>query len=87
MEIGRRRKSSDRERRHSSRSSGQSTVITKGKPVHLSRPVKKLYPPEIRSKREGTRTKSTRNQVLTRNAPPRSAALDSTWKMQLMLDS
>ncbi|XP_044171892.1 uncharacterized protein LOC122956294 [Acropora millepora] len=68
----------------------QVRVITKGKPVHLSRPVQKLYPLEIRSKGEGTRTKSTRNQVVevpTRNAPRRSAALDSTWKTKLMLDS
>ena len=28
-------------------------VVTKGKPTHLSRPVQKLYPLEIRSKREG----------------------------------
>ena len=68
----------------------QVRVITKGKPVHLSRPVQKLYPLEIRSKGEGTRTRSTRNQVVevpTRNSPRRSAALDSTWKTQLMLDS
>ena len=68
----------------------QVRVITKGKPVHLSRPVQKLYPLEIRSKGEGTQTKSTRNQIVevpTRNAPRRSAALDSTWKTQLMLDS
>ena len=61
-----------------------------GKPVHLSRPVQKLYPLEIRSKGEGKRNKSTRNQVVevpTRNAPRRSAALDSTWKTLLMLDS
>ena len=65
-------------------------VETKGKPVHLSRPVQKLYPLEIRSKGEGKRNKSTRNQVVevpTRNAPRRSAALDSTWKTLLMLDS
>ena len=30
-------------------------VITKGKPVHLSRPVQKLYPLEIRSEGEGQR--------------------------------
>jgi len=68
----------------------QVRVITKGKPAHLSRPVQKLYPLEIRSKGEGTRTKSTRNGVIevpTRNAPRRSAPLYSTWKTQLMLDS
>ena len=68
----------------------QVRVITKGKPVHLSRPVQKLYPLEIRSEGEGTRTRNTRNQVVevpTRNTPCRSAALDSTWKTQLMLDS
>ncbi|XP_067025655.1 uncharacterized protein [Acropora muricata] len=68
----------------------QVRVITKGKPVHLSRPVQKVYPLEIRSKGEGARNKSTRNQVVevpTRHAPRRSAALDSTWKTQLMLDS
>lgn len=65
-------------------------VITKGKPVHLSRPVQKLYPLEIRSEGEGrrksiARNKSTRNP--TRKVPRRKAALNSRCKSQLMLDS
>ena len=65
-------------------------VITKGKPVHLSRPVQKLYPLEIRSEGEETRTNNARSQVAevpTRTSLRRNAALDSRWKTQLMLDS
>ena len=65
-------------------------VITKGKPVHLSRPVQKLYPLEVRSEGEGHRETGARNRDTgnpTRNVPRRNAALNSRCKSQLMLDS
>ena len=65
-------------------------VVTKGKPIRLSRPVQKLYPLEFRSEGEGIRalTERSRNtEISTRRVPPRNAALDSTWKSRLMLDS
>lgn len=65
-------------------------VITKGKPIVLSRPVQKLYPIEVRSKGEGTRTRVTHDQIAenpTRNIPRRNAAIDARWKSRLMLDS
>ena len=65
-------------------------VITKGKPVHLSRPVQKLYPLEFRSEGEGTRTPCVHNrnkEILTRKIPTRNAALDSRCKSRIMLDS
>ena len=65
-------------------------VITKGKPVHLSRPVQKLYPLEVRSEGEGHRETGARNKDTgnpTRNVPRRNAALNSRCKSQLMLDS
>ena len=55
-------------------------VVTKGKPVHLSRPVQKLYPFKIRSEGEVTQTSNVCIQALetpTRNVPPRSTALDT----------
>ena len=65
-------------------------VVTKGKPTHLSRPVQKLYPLEIRSKGEGlshmeNSVRATENP--TRTVPRRNAAIDSRWKSHLMLDS
>ena len=65
-------------------------VVTKGKPIRLSRPVQKLYPLEFRSEGEGIRALTERNwnaEVPTRRVPPRNAALDSSWKSRLMLDS
>ena len=65
-------------------------VVTKGKPIRLSRPVQKLYPLEFRSEGEGIRALTERNrntEIPTRKVPPRNAALDSTWKSRLMLDS
>ena len=65
-------------------------VITKGKPVRLSRPVQRLYPLEFRSEGEGTRTTCDRNrntEIPTRKIPPRKAALDSRCKSRIMLDS
>ena len=65
-------------------------TVTKGKPVHLSRPVQKLYPLEVRSERERTKTNNLCNRSLenpTRKVPRRNAAPDARWKSQLMLDS
>ena len=65
-------------------------VITKGKPVRLSRPVQKLCPLEFRSEGEGTWTTCDRNrntEIPTRKIPPRKAALDSRCKSRIMLDS
>lgn len=68
-------------------------VVTKGKPTHLSRPVQKLYPLEIKSKGEGlpptdsSVQKSREVENPTRIIPRRNAALDSRWKSRLMLDS
>ena len=69
------------------------TVVTKGKPTHLSRPVQKLYPLEIKSKGERSshvdssekRRRTVENP--TRTVPRRSAALDSRWKSRLIVDS
>ena len=64
-------------------------VITNGKPVHLSRPVQKLYPLEIR--REGESKVSIPvhedKYQTVRRLPRRSAALDAAWKSKAMLDS
>ena len=65
-------------------------VVTKGKPICLSRPVQKLYPLEFRSEGEGIQALTERNrntEIPTRRVPPRIAALDSTKKSRLMLDS
>ena len=68
-------------------------VVTKGKPTHLSRPIQKLYPLEVRSKGEGIShaDSSVREAQAagnpTRTVPRRNAALDSRWKSRLMLDS
>ena len=65
-------------------------TVTKGKPIHLSRPVQKLYPLEIRSKGEGLPRADSSVQAdenPTRTVPRRNAALDSRWKSRLMLDS
>lgn len=65
-------------------------IVTKGKPIHLSRPVQKLYPLEIRSKGEGLPRADSSVQAdenPTRTVPRRNAALDSRWKSRLMLDS
>ena len=37
-------------------------VVTKGKPIRLSRPVQKLYPLEFRSEGEGMRALTERNR-------------------------
>ena len=64
-------------------------VISKGKPIRLSKTVQNLYPLEFRSEGEGIQTLTERNrntEIATRRVPPRNAALDSTWKSRLMLD-
>ena len=68
-------------------------VVTKGKPTHVSRPVQKFYPLELRSKGEESlhadsivrETQAAENP--TRTVPRRNATLDSRWKSRLMLDS
>ena len=63
-------------------------VVTKGKPTHLSRPVQKLYPSEIKSQGEGDAERSVQAvENCPRTVPHRNVALDSQWKSQLMLDS
>ena len=65
-------------------------AITKGKPVHLSRLVQKLYPLEFLSEGKGSPTNSVckrSKETPTRNVPRRNAALDARWKSQLMVDS
>ena len=65
-------------------------VVMRGKPIHLSRPVQKLCPLEFRSEGEGIQALTGRNwnkKIPTRRVPPRNAALDSSWKSRLMLDS
>ena len=60
-------------------------VVTKGKPTHLSRPVQKLYPSEIKSQGEGDAERSVQAvENCTRTVPHRK---DSQWKSWLMLDS
>ena len=74
------------------RSYGLLPVPLSGKPVHLSRPVQKLYPLEIRSSSEDGKLGASapvhedKNKVVG-NLPKRSAALDSGWKTRIMLDS
>ena len=64
------------------------TVVTKGKPTHLSRPVQKLYPSEIKSQGQGDAERSVQAvENCTRTIPRRNAAPDSQWKSRLMLDS
>lgn len=55
-------------------------MVTKGKPTHLSRPVQKLYPLEIRSKGDGLPRMDRVAKTVespTRTVPRRKAALDS----------
>ena len=64
--------------------------IAKGKPVHISRPVQKLYPIEVKGTIQWDNTvRGTPKRVaeqVGRN-PSRIAALDSRWKTKQMLDS
>ena len=64
-------------------------VITNGKPVHLSRPVQKLYPLEIRNEGESKVSIPVHEgkYQTVRRLPRRSAALDAAWKSKAMLDS
>ena len=63
-------------------------VITKGKTVHLSRPVQKLFPIEIRT--ETSEISDVPKERVTgpqrRDVPRRSAALDAVWKTRAMMD-
>ena len=65
-------------------------VVSKEELTHLCRPVQKLYPLEIRSRRQGLSDVDNSVRVienLTRTVPWKSVALDSLWKKRLMLDS
>ena len=66
-------------------------VIAKGKPVRMARPVQKLYPIEVRSATEGrdqARIRPVRDRATAeRRNPSRSAALVSSWKYKLKIDS
>ena len=63
-------------------------VITKGKAVHLSRPVQNLFPIEIRTETseisDVPKERVTGPQRL--DVPRRSAALDAVWKTRAMMD-
>ena len=63
-------------------------VITKGKAVHLSRPVQKLFPIEIRT--ETFEISDVPKERVTgpqrRDVPRRSAALDAVWKTRAMVN-
>ena len=63
-------------------------VITKGKAVHLSRPVQKLFPIEIRT--ETSEISDVPKERVTgpqrRDVPRRSAALDAVWKTRAMVN-
>ena len=63
-------------------------VITKGKTVHLSRPVQKLFPIEIRT--ETSEISDVPKERVTgpqrRDVPRRSAALDAVWKTRAMVN-
>ena len=63
-------------------------VITKGRAIHLSRPVQKLSPLEIRTETSEIsdvfKGRITRPQ--RRDVPRRSAALDAVWKTRAMVN-
>ena len=67
-------------------------VLTNGIPFHVSRPVQKLYPLEIKSKHQQQAIERAPAHERDANAPARevpkrSAALDAGWKTKVMLDS
>ena len=53
-------------------------VITKGRLVHLSRPVQKLYPLEFRSEGEGTPTNSVCKR--SKETPTRNQGLEGYFR-------
>jgi len=63
-------------------------VIVKGKPMHISRPVQKLYPLEVRSKTLATTQEKKGKEclIVPRRNPTRASALDARWKANFMLD-
>ena len=63
-------------------------VITKGKPIQLSRPIQHLYPLEIKCNTDFSKSVApAKEREPTRRLPQRSAAIDAKWKSTLMLDS
>ena len=62
-------------------------VIMKGKAIHLSRPVQKLFPVEIIT--ETSEISDVSKERITRSqrwdVPRRSAALDAVWKTRAMV--
>ena len=64
-------------------------VIVKGKPMHISRPVQKLYPIEVQSETPAEKQEKTGKAcpIVHRQNPASAAALDACWKANLMLDS
>ena len=69
-------------------------LVSKGRPMYLSRPVQKLYPLEIKSQKGGgwvgtapVKDKSAENNKSKRSTPPRRAARDAECKNRLMFDS
>ena len=71
-------------------------VITKGKPIRMSRPIQKLYPLEIRCETERTenagvgnaeeQSEQTVKETMKRNVPRRAAAIASEQKTREMVD-
>ncbi|XP_067041164.1 uncharacterized protein [Acropora muricata] len=64
-------------------------VIVKGKPMHISRPVQKLYPIEVRSETPAAKQerKGKECPIVLRRNPARAAAVDVRWKANVILDS
>ena len=62
-------------------------VITKGRAVHLSRPVQKLFPIEIRTETsEISDVSKERIRSQRCDVPCRSAPLDAVWKTRVMVN-
>ena len=82
MEDGSCRETTDRQIRDKVVRGPTVRVVTKGKPIRLSRPVQKLYPLEFRSEGEGIRALTERNrntEIPTRRVLPRNAALHGLY--------
>ena len=63
-------------------------VITRGKPVYISRPVKKLFPLEVNARSlQGARAEERASENTRRDTmiPRQGAALDAAWKTREML--
>ena len=68
-------------------------VITRGKPIRMSRPIQKLYLLEIRRETESTgvrnaeeQSEQTIKETTKRNVPRRAAAIASEQKTRKMVD-